>query len=1411
MRLQVDDGGSPRAVTLSIESAGATVADLAAQLELASDQPLLIDGVRYPASTDLTEVSFVDGTRIATSAAHDSRSDRSNDVWVGVVNGPGTGTVLRTDRGRSISVGRDQTNDLVIENTSVSSRHVALHISSGGVVEVEDLGSRNGTRIDGDHIVSRRELEVHQVVGLGSSSIRVVLADPRERTVGASNQHADPTGHILFNRPPRAPVSTGAVPVHVPQLAEVKAKPRLAVLSLLVPLVFAGAMVVALGSWRYALFGLLSPVMAIGNWASSRRQLGKERVRTTRREAEEIGIFKDELATAIDLERVRRRDFAPDMIEIRKRIELPTRRLWERRHEAVDAMIFRVGIGETSWDLPLDHGEGEVAAEVVAAETAARQLVGAEVIVDLGNGHLGVIGDSAAGTKLLQCVIAQLTAHHGPADLQLVVLTSRERSGVWHATMWLPHASQSGGPTSRVLCDDEANVFAKALAEQRADAQSRGKSTSPSWLVVVDNGELVRGRASAVRTLLADHAGVFGLVLAKTVDELPSSVQMVVEASPDDGEFAMWSPRTPDQLSTGILDLLTDADAADLFSAMARFHDTELDTLSGTLPSVVGAVGLHGEFNEPASIAERWARSRDDGSLRAAVGVGPTGRVDIDMVVDGPHALVAGTTGSGKSEFLRTLVAGLALENAPDRVVFVLIDYKGGSAFDRCGELPHVVGVVTDLDDHLAQRALQSLEAELHHRERVLRDANVSDIDGYHRAGSPNGSLPRLVVIIDEFATLRAELPEFVASLVSIAQRGRSLGVHLVLATQRPSGAVDANIRANTNLRVALRVQAPADSTDVVDAPVAAGIPRELPGRAFLRRGEGDLVAVQTGFLSGPLVRSASPFRIEPLVGDPDGRRDGVHTVGSDRDEEEAPTELDCVVEAVVAAASALPMPRRPWLDDLPLVVSPGEVSDLVDPETSDLASVPFLLGDDPSNQRRVIRSWSPARGHLAVVGVRGSGVSTTLRSVIAGLGNGRETGDGRPVAPWVFVADHGGGGLADIEGWPHVGCALEPMEGARHQRLMSLLEGEFDRRRGMSLGEVSAEPQIVLVVDGVAGFFETLGAEPASPMADLLARIGRDGPSLRIALVVGAERPSDIPRTLRSQIRETVVLEQAGPNDFGALGVSVKNLPTFVPGRALFGADQMVCQVIDHASSFKPECVVIDAAPPEVLEIAKRIGRHELTRALLASDVSVPIGREVGSHDEASLVIPAGDHALVAGPVGSGRTNALRTLAEQIREADAEVVLVGVVPVGGSRALLEADALDAGGTIDEIEHVVRMALSDERRWVIFVDDADRIDVDGGPLVEIARRAPSNVTLVVAMRTSAARGGYGHWTRFVRSSALGLLLSPDNSLDGEVFGVRLPRDKRVEPHPGRGYLVGAQTTTEIQVAECGAKESDNAS
>ena len=1384
-----------RALAVSIEREDATIADLAVALSL-PESALVIDGVVHLAEVRLSEVSLVEGSRVSPLGPRQATRSGIGRSWVGVAGGPHAGVVKRMDADGSVTIGRGSMNDLDIDNTSVSAVHAVVEKRSSGMT-VTDHDSTNGTWVNGRPITKTTSLASGQPARIGSSIVEFIEIDSTDKPLATSVAHAETAGRVLFNRPPRGPVARAPDLVAVPEALPERENPTLRLVSLLVPILLAVVMVVALDSFRFALFALLSPLMVLGNWLSNRRTVKKERSGDVGNRRSALQKLRKELEHAERTERNRRSQRGPGLLEVRRRIELPSNRLWERRLDAPDALTMRLGMGTVQWsptvtpqiDGSNDEDRDEELDEILSGVTTLDDV---EVLTDLRVGPIGFTGHMGDARNAARSGVLQLATHHGPADLDITILTTSDNLEDWRWAQWLPHTTDSNGGL-RIFTDDQHVDYVARLLEN-ADERKRDTDAAlnPAVLLVVDDLDALHRKSSPLRQLLErTEQNIFAMVIAPVRDQLPASIATVIHVDGVDGEFELTRPSDPAIHETGIIDGLSSEVASDIARSMARFEDPELESAGGALPARVTARDIFPEsmFDDMASdaVTRRWILGTRGNELTMPIGISETGLFTVDLIDDGPHGLIAGTTGAGKSELLRTAVLGIATNHGPDDVVFVLIDYKGGSAFDACAALPHVVGVVTDLDDHLAERALQSLEAELHHRESMLRRASMADIGEYRASGSTDGPLPRLVVVIDEFATLRSELPEFVKSLVGIAQRGRSLGVHLILATQRPSGAVDANIRANTNLRIALRVQDASDSTDVIDDPRAARISRTAPGRAYVRRGDGDVAAVQTAYLSGSAESDGPAVRVgEILLGgsppafplDPPGGED---------------TDLQQLVDTICRAAIDHDAPRRPWLEELPSHIADPEELRLL--EAGDNAHVVLAVGDDPMQQRRVTRGWNLDDGNLAVIGKAGSGVTTALRSAITALGAAQND---RPL--WVFPIDHGTGGLDGVDSFAHVSDLIAGTSEARQARLLQFLSTTLDERRAQQ-GNLGDLPLIVVAIDGCGPFGDANDVESGTANGELLARISRDGPMVGIYMIVGARSEQEIPRPMRRFFHQTIVLEQSNPRSYADLGISTKNLPTFVPGRALFDATPMVAQIIDWEWSARNGAVEVTTVtePPSMDGLARDIGRSGLPAAKIDHDLTIPFGMSDNTRAAATLKLRTGEHCLIAGPSRSGRTNTLRVIASQLRDADRSLVLVGITPSFGS-PLLSEGVFDAGGSPEDLEKVLQTSGEEERRWVILVDDADGFDLESGALYEIARKNPANVTIIAAARSSSLRQSYGHWTRFVRASGTGILLQPDPSLDGELLGVRLPRGQRFDDIAGRGYLVRSGNTEIVQVA-----------
>lgn len=363
----------------------------------------------------------------------------------------------------------------------------------------------------------------------------------------------------------------------------------------------------------------------------------------------------------------------------------------------------------------------------------------------------------------------------------------------------------------------------------------------------------------------------------------------------------------------------------------------------------------------------------------------------LDLRTQGPHALVGGTTGAGKSEFLQTWVLAMAAAHSPQRVTFLFVDYKGGAAFAECVSLPHSVGLVTDLSPHLVQRALRSLNAELRYREHLLNRTRAKDLLEMERRDDPE-TPPSLVIVVDEFAALVQEVPEFVDGVVNIAQRGRSLGLHLILATQRPAGVIKGNLRANTNLRVALRMADADDSNDVAGTPIAGTFDPSVPGRGLAKTGPGRLSLFQTGYVGGITTgeRRIAPVDVCDLTFGSSDPWDDPWDDDFEAKPDETPfpsdgTDIGRVVATLRQASdqAGLEKPRRPWLPEL------ADLYDLAALPTRRLDSeLVFGVIDKPDAQEQgVVAFRTDVEGSMAVFGAGGSGKSTLLRSLAVSAG----------------------------------------------------------------------------------------------------------------------------------------------------------------------------------------------------------------------------------------------------------------------------------------------------------------------------------------------------------------------------------------------------------------------------------------
>ncbi len=714
------------------------------------------------------------------------------------------------------------------------------------------------------------------------------------------------------------------------------------------------------------------------------------------------------------------------------------------------------------------------------------------------------------------------------------------------------------------------------------------------------------------------RVGIHTIWLSETQRALPGACGATVVAS--GSEESSWVGFSAD--GSRVTNVTTEGVTVAEAEAVARWMAPVVDISArpsrdvdlADAVSLVDVLGDPSLLERPELVTARWAQSQ---SLRAVIGALPEAPLSLDLRSDGPHALVAGTTGAGKSELLQTLVASLALTHSPERITFLLVDYKGGAAFKDCVRLPHTVGFVTDLNTHLVRRALVSLEAELHRRERILAAHGAKDLPDLE-AKAPSQTPPSLLIVVDEFASLAREVPEFVEGVVNVSQRGRSLGLHLVLATQRPAGVVTENIRANTNLRIALRVAGENDSLDVIGIRDAAVIDRGKPGRAIAKVGPRELLQFQTGYVGGRTTHDMVPPVELGVAGFEGVEWEAKDEVVRDEGEMTGPTDLERIVDVTVAATRSLGLadPHRPWLDPLPDLLDLEEL-----PASSSAAEVVIARSDLPSKQRQeaaAIRFASD--GSLLVYGASRSGKTVLLRTIAASLAL-------QPEPSWIYAID-AGRGLTPIEVLPGVGAVVPVDDHERVVRLLKMLEQMVaDRRRHLAevgVGDLSelretrpddVQPRVFLLVDGFTMFRDAFEKVDRGQSADRLARIIADGRAAGVHVVMSADRRGGVPSAITGIVPARVVLRMASEDELMNVGLRADAIaPDAPPGRGYLGDLEIQVAMLGGSESGEAqtralsdlaERVTTAVPPPEVRTLPDEVDLTKLptTRPRLACD----------------------------------------------------------------------------------------------------------------------------------------------------------------------------------------------------------------
>jgi S-DNA-T family DNA segregation ATPase FtsK/SpoIIIE len=1374
-----------------------------------------------------------------TNAATGAAAVQAVAASLRIVRGPEAGRSFNLPTGTTI-LGRDRNCDVRLNDPLVSKRHAKINIST--VAEVIDDGSANGVIVNGE-MAQRVVVRPSDEIQIGDTVLSVNVF---------AGLAADDDGHaVAFNRSPRLDPRYQGVELISPEPPQRPQAQRFPIIPFVAPIFMAGLMYLITKNAASILFVALSPVMLVGTFFENRvagSRAYKQGVAAFRASLTDLAV---QLQYACDAERTMRRNEHPSITEVADHALRLAPITWTRRPEHSSFLELRLGLGRqpsrNTVKLPASNNTTpEMWRELMAVVNEFSMVDRVPVVGRLREcGGIGVAGPQPQVDPLAYALVGQVAGLHSPAEVVLAAVMSPEACGRWEFLKWLPHSTSEFSPLAADHLAMSPVGTAKLIAalEDLIDARSSVRQgnddppPTPAVVVVVDDSApMDRSRMVQVAER-GPKQGVYTIWCSPTVERVPAACRAYLEVDPNSAVAAVGFVHDGTLVAPIEREPLDHATSNRLSRALAPVVDggAVLEDQSD-LPRSVSFVALAGHDVVEAvdDIVARWKgsnslpplpdapRPKRDNHLRALVGQGASDRFYLDLRGQGPHALVGGTTGAGKSEFLQSWVLGMAAGHSPTRVNFLFVDYKGGAAFADCINLPHSVGLVTDLSPHLVKRALTSLTAELRRREHILNHKKAKDLLELERRNDPECP-PSLVLIVDEFAALVAEVPEFVDGVVNIAQRGRSLGLHLILATQRPAGVIKDNLRANTNLRVALRMADEADSTDVVGSALAGTFDPSLPGRGVAKTGPGRLTSFQSAYVGGwttkePPKPSVDVVELPFGFGNPWEEPETPEVV---RPAPAGPTDIKRIVATIDAAATSLELPavRQPWLPELARTF---RLEALPTPRNDSV--LVFGVADHPEDQDQPVVAFNPdTDGNMAVFGTGGSGKSAFLRSlaVAAAFAPAR----GGPVHVYAF--DFGARGLQMLEPLPHVAAVINGEDHERIVRVLKLLRATIDER-AVKYAKVQAdsvekyrrsanqpdEARLLLLVDNFAAFRQAYELGERSRWFEVFQGILNDGRPVGVHVVIAADRPASLPSSLSSGVQRRLALRLANEMDYSMLGAPADAFTsTTPPGRGFLDQHEVQVAVIGGEASMAKQAAELEQLAASMLraDVIAAPQVERLPERLLASDQPARVGDFplLGVWDETLEPVgfdPMGVF-LVSGPPQSGRTTTVASLVASLRRAKPATRFVYM---GRRRSPLAGLAWDASAfTPDDIDDLATKwteLIAQERpeaaHVVVVIEAVGELLNSSADLSlqELLKACRAQERFVIAEGETSSLAGSWPLLQAVKSSRYGIALQPEQMDGDSLYKTSFPRLNKAEFPSGRGLFVTSGKVYRVQVA-----------
>lgn len=1099
-----------------------------------------------------------------------------------------------------VMIGGANQCDIRITDKEVANDLVALTAQGQGW-QLEEVRSNYGVYVNGTRIQRKALLRNHDFFALDKYKFFVrgsrlyTTEAPEIQVHGLAQRLEKPSSNSLaypkFNRTTRMKTKPNTEEITVLDPPEMPQKPQESLLATLLPslamLVLTVLMRGMMGSTSGGYVILSACMMGIGILTSIATFISnkKKYKKGLEERNQKFSTYIDQKRLSIEEARKQERQELEEMyysdMQDAKHIMEFSDKLFDRTTTDDDFAEVYLGKGKRTSLRQIKYKEQEkieveddltLVPEKIKEEYVA--LDGAPITLALSKyDAVGAVGPYRQSFQLLKNMTLDLVSRQYYTDLHLYFLCAEEHVSDIRWARWLPHVENIIPGIRNIVCDVTSRnlvfeqLFALLSIEKGRNGEEAPVQERRIIFVLDDMGINQHPISQYIRN--CKEKGVTFVFFSSCPEYIPQNCGALIRMGENDGEAELIQSDDSQNVQKFVYDVLPDALVEQASLKLAPVYCDEV-SLEGSLTKNYSFFQMMNIFGpEDLDLQKNWESANIKKTMRAPLGINAkkeTVYLDLHEKAHGPHGLVAGTTGSGKSEILQSYILSMAIHYHPYEVGFLIIDFKGGGMANQFRNLPHMLGAITNIDGKEIDRSLKSIKAELQKRQRLFAEYDVNKIDDYiekFKQGQTKIALPHLIIVVDEFAELKADQPEFMKELISAARIGRSLGVHLILATQKPSGQVDDQIWSNSRFKLCLKVQDQNDSNEVLKSPLAAEI-RE-PGRAYLQVGNNEIFELFQSAYSGGLASDSGTETVkEYCISEKNiwGQEKILfQKKASKKNSGGGVSQLDAIVEYIakycathdVVKLPPICLPSLPEKVDYPLVAN------------SMGSGLAIGIYDDPDNQIQNKCFLDIDDKNTIIIGSSQYGKTNLLQLMVRTI-----AAKYSPEQASIYLIDFGSRALKNFEKLNHVGGVVCVSDDEKLKNLFKLLLDELETRRekiaatGLSSFSAYCEagntdlPHLYLFVDNFVALAELYLQDD-----DTMITVAREGTSVGISMIITATQTSGISYRYLSNFANRVALYLNDSSEYSNLFDHVRTQPSDVKGRCLVEIDKkiMECQ----------------------------------------------------------------------------------------------------------------------------------------------------------------------------------------------------------------------------------------------------------